>query len=80
VVELQKICRTHKVEITTQEEDMRHMGPECIVQEQGQGGLGEVEAMTSAPAFFSEPMNYGEQVVHPYDTKEEQEARRKASV
>jgi len=71
-----KICTYHHVTIKTPEEDMKHMGPMCIIYETG-SGLGGIEAVDQQNRSLNEPVVYEEGVILPYDTQAEKDARMK---
>jgi hypothetical protein len=73
---IEKICLTHHVAIKTTEDDLKHMGPECITVESG-GGLGEITPVTSESGYAEEGLTYESGVIMPFETEEEKKARRK---
>jgi hypothetical protein len=73
---VEKVCLTHKVAIKTTEDDLKHMGPECITVESG-GGLGEITPVTSETGREEEGLTYESGVIMPFDTDEEKKARRR---
>lgn len=74
---IKKVCTTHHVEIKTQEDDMAHMRNDCVIYETG-SGLGAIEAVDSNNRTITEAINYHDDVILPYDTQSQKDARRKA--
>ena len=62
----------------TPEDDLAHMRNECVIYETG-SGLGAIEAIDpNTNRSITEPINYYEGVIMPFDTEAEKNARRKA--
>jgi hypothetical protein len=76
-----KVCTTHKVEIKTEDDLLRHMGQECIIVDSGVKDLGGVAPVppntpqTAGPFDDQAPYDMG--TVLPYETAEEAEKRKK---
>jgi hypothetical protein len=73
---IERVCTTHHVTILTEEDDLAHMGPDCVIYTTG-SGLGSIEPVTNAPAIMSNEIGFEAGTILPYDTKEEKEKRRK---
>jgi hypothetical protein len=72
VIYMEKTCQTHHVLITTPEMDAQHMSAECVIYETGLQGLGGIEPVTQAPAYFATEMEY--ETVQPYHTTTEKKS------
>jgi hypothetical protein len=78
---MEQSCQTHHVRIITPEQQLQHMGPDCIIYTSGTEGLGMIEEIGQAPAIFQSEMTYEgptEEVVMPYNTEGNTEARRRS--
>jgi hypothetical protein len=73
---IERVCTTHHVTILTEEDDLAHMRPECVIYSTG-SGLGSIEPVTNAPAIMQNEIGFESGTILPYDTKEEREKRRK---
>jgi len=76
-----KACITHKVEIKTEDDLLRHMGQECIIVDSGVKDLGGVAPIAgNAPQTvgpFDDQAPYDLGTILPYETKEEADKRKK---
>ena len=77
----QKVCTYHKMQINNVDDDLNHMGPNCVIVEQG-GDLGGVvpirgnDPVSSGP--FDDNAGYDMGTILPYETMAERNARIKS--
>lgn len=77
---MNKVCVTHHVTITTTEQDLQHMGAECIVYDNSGQDLGGIAPIQGNAPETTGPFDDNQQdlgTVLPYESKEEKEKMRK---